>query len=107
MLTSVLFASLFSSHTLIVYPYISKMGITRNIAVNITLGGTMVTDVLSLLVLAVVVGMTQGDVGAGFWAQLSVSMIAFVLVVLLVFPLIARWFFKRWRIRSHNTFLYW
>lgn len=95
MLTSVLFASLFSSHTLIVYPYISKMGITKNIAVNITLGGTMVTDVLSLLVLAVVVGMTQGDVGAGFWAQLSVSMIVFVLVVLLVFPVIARWFFKR------------
>ncbi|WP_341840692.1 cation:proton antiporter [Chitinophaga caseinilytica] len=95
MLTTVLFSSLFSSQTLIVYPYISKMGITKNIAVNITLGGTMVTDVLSLLVLAVVVGMTQGDVGAGFWAQLSISMVAFVLVVLLVFPIIARWFFKR------------
>lgn len=95
LLTTVLFSSLFSSHTLIVYPYISKMGIAKNPAVNITLGGTMVTDVLSLLVLAVVVGMTQGDVGAGFWAQLSISMVLFVLVVLLVFPLIARWFFKR------------
>lgn len=95
LLTTVLFSSLFSSHTLIVYPYISKMGITKNIAVNITLGGTMVTDVVSLLVLAVVVGMTQGDVGAGFWVQLSGSMVVFVLVVLLVFPLIARWFFKR------------
>ncbi|WP_341835300.1 cation:proton antiporter [Chitinophaga pollutisoli] len=95
LLTAVLFSSLFSSHTLIVYPYISKMGIAKNPAVNITLGGTMVTDVLSLLVLAVVVGMTQGDVGAGFWAQLSISMVLFVLVVLLVFPLIARWFFKR------------
>ncbi|WP_333862595.1 cation:proton antiporter, partial [Chitinophaga sp.] len=95
LLTTVLFSSLFSSHTLIVYPYISKMGISKNPAVNITLGGTMVTDVLSLLVLAVVVGMTQGDVGAGFWAQLSIGMVLFVLVVLLVFPLIARWFFKR------------
>jgi Kef-type K+ transport system membrane component KefB len=95
MLTAVLFASLFSSHTLIVYPYISKMGISKNLAVNITLGGTMVTDVLSLLVLAVVVGMTQGDVGARFWTQLSVSMVVFVVVVLLVFPLIGRWFFKQ------------
>lgn len=95
MLTAVLFASLFSSHTLIVYPYISKMGIAKNLAVNITLGGTMVTDVLSLLVLAGIVGMTQGDAGAGFWAQLSVSMVVFVLVVLLVFPLAGRWFFKQ------------
>jgi len=94
-LTSVLFASLFSSHTLIVYPYISKMGISRNLSVNITLGGTMITDVLSLLVLAVVVGMTQGDVGAGFWARLSVSMAVFVVVVLVVFPLLGRWFFKQ------------
>ncbi|WP_119079229.1 cation:proton antiporter [Chitinophaga alhagiae] len=93
-LTSVLFASLFSSHTLIVYPYISKMGISKNLSVNITLGGTMITDVLSLLVLAVVVGMTQGEVGAGFWAQLSISMVVFVVVVLVVFPLMGRWFFK-------------
>ncbi|MGX5819830.1 cation:proton antiporter [Chitinophaga lutea] len=94
-LTAVLFASLFSSHTLIVYPYVSRLGISKNIAVNITLGGTMVTDVLSLMVLAVVVGMTQGEVGAGFWARLSISMVVFVLIVLLLFPLLARWFFKR------------
>ncbi len=95
MLTSILFASLFSSHTLIVYPLISKLGIARNAAVNITVGGTMITDVLSLLVLAVVVGMTQGEVGSAFWIRLSVSMLLFGLIVLLVFPLIGRWFFKQ------------
>jgi len=94
MLTTVLFASLFSSHTLISYPSVSKLGIAKNIAVNVTVGGTMVTDVVSLMVLAVVVGMTQGAVGTGFWLQLSVSMLVFSLVVLLIFPVIARWFFK-------------
>src|SRR5690606_2928973 len=94
LLTSVLFASLFSSHTLIVYPLVSNLGIAKNPAVNITVGGTMITDVLSLLVLAVIVGLSQGDVDAAFWIRLSVSMIAFALVVLLIFPLIARWFFK-------------
>jgi Kef-type K+ transport system membrane component KefB len=94
LLTSVLFASLFSSHTLIVYPMVSKLGIAKNLAVNITVGGTMITDVLSLVVLAVVVGMSQGEVGTEFWLRLSVSMIVFALIVLLLFPIIARWFFK-------------
>jgi Kef-type K+ transport system membrane component KefB len=93
-LTSVLFASLFSSHTLIVYPMVSKLGIAKKLAVNITVGGTMITDVLSLVVLAVVVGMSQGEVGTSFWVKLSVSMLLFALIVLLVFPIIARWFFK-------------
>ncbi len=94
-LTSVLFASLFSSQTLITYPMVSKMGIAKNRAVNITVGGTMITDVATLLVLAAVVGMVQGDVSAGFWAKLSGSVIVFSLVVLLGFPIIGRWFFKR------------
>jgi Kef-type K+ transport system membrane component KefB len=94
-LTSVLFASLFSSQTLITYPLISKMGIAKNRAVNITVGGTMITDVATLLVLAVVVGMVQGDVGTSFWVKLSVSFIVFGLIVLMIFPLIGRWFFKK------------
>ena len=94
LLTSVLFASLFSSHTLIVYPMVSKLGIAKKLPVNVTVGGTMITDVLSLVVLAVVVGMSQGEVGTSFWVTLSVSMLVFALVVLLLFPIIARWFFK-------------
>ncbi|KAA0993346.1 cation:proton antiporter [Dyadobacter aurulentus] len=94
-LTSVLFASLFSSHTLIAYPMVSKLGISKNLAVNITVGGTMITDVLSLLVLAVCVGMTQGEVDSAFWTRLGLSVIAFSVTVLFVFPIIGRWFFKK------------
>ncbi|CAI8758472.1 cation:proton antiporter [Chryseobacterium sp. IT-36CA2] len=94
-LTSILFASLFSSHTLIAYPLVSKLGIAKNKAVNITVGGTMITDILALLVLAVIVGMSQGDVGTEFWVKLSVSFVVFALIVLIVFPIIGRWFFKR------------
>lgn len=94
-LTSILFASLFSSHTLIAYPLVSKLGIAKNKAVNITVGGTMITDILALLVLAVIVGLSQGDVGTEFWVKLSVSFIIFALIVLIVFPIIGRWFFKK------------
>ncbi len=94
-LTSFLFASLFSSHTLISYPLVSKLGIARNRAVNITVGGTVITDILALLVLAIVVGMTTGEVNAAFWTKLSVGIVLFALAVLVGFPLIARWFFKK------------
>lgn len=94
-MTSVLFASLFSSQTLITYPLVSKLGLAKNRAVNITVGGTMITDIATLLVLAVVVGMVQGDVGSEFWIKLTASLIAFGLVVLLIFPIIGRWFFKK------------
>ncbi|SDQ97101.1 Kef-type K+ transport system, membrane component KefB [Chryseobacterium soldanellicola] len=94
-LTSVLFASLFSSQTLITYPLISKMGIAKNQAVNITVGGTMLTDVATLLVLAVVVGMVTGEVNMAFWIKLAGSFAIFALIVLLVFPILGRWFFKK------------
>ncbi|MCC5944689.1 MAG: cation:proton antiporter [Bernardetiaceae bacterium] len=93
--TSVLLASMFASHTLIAYPLISKLGVAKNKAVNITVGGTMITDTLALLVLAIIVGMTSGEVNAEFWIRLTVSIIIFALVVMLLFPIIGRWFFKR------------
>ncbi|MFD2034459.1 cation:proton antiporter [Belliella marina] len=93
--TSVLLASMFASHTLIAYPLISKLGVAKNKAVNITVGGTMITDTLALLVLAVIVGMTTGEVNTEFWVRLSVSIIVFGLIVMLLFPIIGSWFFKR------------
>ena len=94
LLTSILFASMLASHTLIAYPIVSKLGVAKNRAVNITLGGTMITDTLALLVLAVIVGISNGGINNRFWIELSVSVVVFILVIVLVFPIIARWFFK-------------
>ncbi|MGP1992947.1 cation:proton antiporter domain-containing protein [Zobellia laminariae] len=93
--TSVLLASMFASHTLITYPLVSKMGVAKNKAVNITVGGTLITDTLALLVLAVVVRMTTGEVNTEFWLKLAISILIFGLIVIMLFPLIASWFFKR------------
>lgn len=95
-LTSVLLASMFASHTLIAYPIISKLGVTKNRAVSITIGGTMITDTLALLVLAVVVGMSTGELTNGFWLRLIISTIIFGIVVMAGFPMLGRWFFKRY-----------
>ena len=93
-LTSVLLASMFASHTLIAYPIISKLGISKNKAVSITVGGTMITDTLALLVLTIIVGMVTGQVNDMFWIRLGVSILIFALIVLFGFPFIGRWFFK-------------
>lgn len=93
--TSILLASMFASHTLIAYPIISKLGITKDKAVSITVGGTMITDTLALLVLTIIVGMATGQTGDHFWTKLSVSVLLFASFIIFVFPLIGRWFFKR------------
>lgn len=94
LLTSILLASMFASHTLIAYPIISKLGISKDKSVSITVGGTMITDMLALLVLTIIVGMATGQIGDHFWTQLSVSIAVFVLFVVIVFPIAGRWFFK-------------
>ncbi len=95
-LASVLMASMFASHTLIAYPIVSQLGVAKNRAVNITIGGTMITDTLALLVLAVIVGMSTGEISNGFWIKLIISVMVFGIVVMLGFPMLARWFFKRY-----------
>ena len=95
LLSSILLASMFASHTLIAYPIVSRLGIVRDKAVSIAVGGTMITDTLALLVLTVIVGMATGQTGNGFWIRLGVSVVLFAAIVLLLFPLITRWFFKR------------
>lgn len=48
-----------------------------------------------LLVLTIVVALSTGNADDMFWVRLGLSIMAFTLFVLLGFPLIGRWFFKR------------
>lgn len=93
-LSSLLLASMFSTHTLVSYPIASKYGVIRNKAVSMTVGGTMITDILALLILAGIAGMTKENVSSAFWVQLGVSTLIFVGIVFALFPIVIRWFFK-------------
>lgn len=101
--TSILMASMFASHTLLSYPIVRRFGVSKNRAVNITIGGTMITDTLALLVLAAVVGMSSGEVEEYFWLKLTASILVFGAIVVFIFPVIARWFFKNY---SENVLQY-
>jgi len=95
-LSSMLLASMFSTHTLVSYPIASKYGIAKNRAVTLTIGGTMITDILALLILAGISGLSRDEASSTFWLQLTFSTAAFVSVVFFVFPVITRWFFKHY-----------
>ncbi|MFT4093144.1 MAG: cation:proton antiporter [Niabella sp.] len=94
-LSSLLLASMFSTHTLVAYPIASKYGVIRNKAVAMAVGGTMITDTVALLLLAAISGMAKEQVSSAFWIQLGLSSVVFVCIVLFLFPLITRWFFKK------------
>lgn len=92
--SSILLAGLFASQTLIAYPIVSKLGISRDKAVTIAVGGTVITDTLALLLLTIIVGMATGNVDETFWWRLGASVILCVAIIIFLFPLIAHWFFK-------------
>jgi Kef-type K+ transport system membrane component KefB/nucleotide-binding universal stress UspA family protein len=94
-LSAILVASCFASHTLLALPVVSKLGIMRSQPVTTTLGGTLITNVLALLVLAIVVKTHQGDLDVGFWLFLIPSLTLYTFGTLWGVPRIGRWFFRR------------
>ena len=95
LLASLLVASMFATHTLVSYPLASRMGISKNEAVTVTVGGTIITDTAVLLILAVVAGSAQGSLNQEFWIRLGLSFLVFSIFILFGYPMIGRWFFKK------------
>ncbi|MBR2450432.1 MAG: cation:proton antiporter [Paludibacteraceae bacterium] len=96
-LPSLLLGAMYGSHTLMTYPIVSRYGVQKNMAVNITVGATMVAITLSLIVLAIVEGWSHPVRSIADYAiQLSL-VVVFLISVLWLFPRFARMFFKRYR----------
>lgn len=95
-ITSVLLASMYASHTLVAYPIVIRYGVSRHRSVSIAVGGTAVTDTLTLLVLAVVGGLFKGESNGLFWIWLVVKVLFLGSLIVYFFPRIGRWFFRRY-----------
>lgn len=94
--SSVLMGSVYASHTLVSFPILSRLGIMRNEPVSITIGATVFTDVGALLVLAIVVGTTDGGASLGFILRLVALMAGYTLLVLFGVPRLGKFFFQRY-----------
>lgn len=95
LLTSILTASMFATHTLVAYPIVNKFGISKNEAVAVAVGGTILTDTAVLIILAVIMGSVHGQLDSAFWIQLGISLTIFTATVFIVIPRIAKWFFTK------------
>ncbi|WP_178378183.1 cation:proton antiporter [Chroogloeocystis siderophila] len=95
LLASILVASCFASHTLVALPIAMRLGVMRTQAVTTVLGGTLITNVLALLVLAVVVRAHQGSLTLGFWLFLIPALTIYTFATLWGVPKVGRWFFRR------------
>lgn len=94
--TSILLASMYASHTLVSYPIVSKLGMSKNRAVNISIGGTIVAETLVLLAITIIAGIVKGELQNNFLIQLSISILIFAFIVFYIFPIVSRWFMKRY-----------
>ncbi len=93
-LASLMIASMYASHTLIAYPIVGRYGVTKNSSVNITIGGTMITTTLALLILAIIVALCNGDMGNKYWIRFGISIVVFGIIIGFLYPKIADRFFK-------------
>jgi len=103
---SLLTASMFATHTLVAYPIVSKFGISKNQAVAITVGGTILTDTAVLIILAVIMGNSQGNLNQEFWIRLAISLAIFSAIMFFVIPRIAKWFFKKLESEKHSHYIF-
>ncbi len=91
-----LVAAMYASHTLIAYPIVMRYGLSRLPSVSIAVGGTIVADTLTLLVLAVVGGMFKEHVTGLYWVWLVIKVVLLGALIIYTFPRIGRWFFRRY-----------
>ncbi|MES2240527.1 MAG: cation:proton antiporter [Bacteroidota bacterium] len=103
---SFLTASMFATHTLVAYPIVSKLGIAKNQAVAVAIGGTILTDTAVLIILAVIMGNSTGNLNQEFWLRLGISLGIFSAIMFLVIPRIAKWFFRKLESEKHSHYIF-
>ncbi|WP_372772319.1 cation:proton antiporter [Mangrovibacterium sp.] len=105
-MTSLLTASMFSTHTLIAYPIVSKMDLTKNEAVAITVGGTIITDTAVLVILAIINGTHSGASGWTHWLPILFSFSVFFVFIFKLVPMVAHWVLKRVENERYSHFIF-
>ena len=93
-LPALLIGSFWASFTLIAYPIVAKYGLTKTRPVAAVVGASAITDAVSLVMLALIVGAKTGDAsGPRLLLEIVIGFILLGIYCFVVFPAIARWFF--------------
>ena len=95
--TAALLAVMYSAHTLVSYPTVSRFGLASNKGVIIAVAGTIVAVLLALMALAEVVNMSQSHYFS--WLELGILIVLTVIygtALYFIFPPIAANFFRKY-----------
>jgi Kef-type K+ transport system membrane component KefB len=94
-LASVLIGSLLASHTLLGFPIVQRMKLVTDEPVAVTIGGTILTDLTSLLVLAVCLPIHTSGFSTSAFVRQVVELMAYILLVFFGLSALGRWLMAR------------
>ena len=93
---SFLLGCIMASNTLIAYPIISRYGLGRDSSVMLSVGSSMISLFLALLMLAALAASYGEDVGVTFWLLFVLKFAIFCGVSIWLIPILARYFLRRY-----------
>jgi Kef-type K+ transport system membrane component KefB/mannitol/fructose-specific phosphotransferase system IIA component (Ntr-type) len=93
-LAAILFGCLFSSYTLVPYPIVSKLGITRQRSVVTAVSAVILTDTTTMGILAVVARVSHGGGDPLIWVKMIGAVVAWAVLAVLLVPKAAELFFR-------------
>ncbi len=94
--TSFLLGCIMASNTLIAYPIISRYGLGRDSSVMLSVGSSMISLFLALLMLAALAASYGENVGVSFWMFFILKFGLFCFVCVWLIPIMARYFLRRY-----------
>ena len=93
---SFLLGCIMASNTLIAYPIISRYGLGRDSSVMLSVGSSMISLFLALLMLAALAASYGENVGLLFWVGFLVKFTAFCVLLAWAIPKLSRYFLRRY-----------
>lgn len=93
---SLMMGCIMSSNTLIAYPIVGRYGLQRHNASTLSVGSSMISLFVSLVVLAAVVNSVRGTGGWAFWLLFVAKFVAFCAIMLYAIPILVRWFLRKY-----------
>ena len=95
-LETLILSCVMASNTLIAYPIVSRYGLGRKPSVVLSVGGTMIALLLSLIMLAAIVAVHKGNSGMWFWAWFFLKFVIYCVAMIMIIPRLTRWFLRRY-----------
>jgi len=91
-----LLGCIMASNTLIAYPIISRYGLQRDTSVMLSVGSSMLSLFMALLMLAALAASFGENTGWAFWLLFVVKFAAFLALLVWSIPMLARYFLRRY-----------